>query len=120
MVALFVWDRLRYDLVAMLGLHPDMTTRAPTSVVLDDLLGPEAPEQVTLGWLMGRLGDRSFGIVLLLLARRLLPSAPGGRRQSLDTLGVLLFAAPHAIPALTIPGSDQMNDQMNEMEPMGS
>src|SRR5918993_3353458 len=52
-----------------------MTGRAPTSVVLDDLLGPEAPEQVTLGWLMGRLGDRSFGIVLLLLA--LLGLLPG-------------------------------------------
>jgi len=45
-----------------------MTPRAPTSVVLDDLLGREAPEHVTLGWLMGRLGDRSFGVVLLLLA----------------------------------------------------
>ena len=45
-----------------------MTVRPPTSVVLDGLLGPEVPEQATLGWLMGRLGDRSFGIVLLLLA----------------------------------------------------
>jgi hypothetical protein len=32
------------------------------------------------------------------------------------TLGVLLLAAPHAMPALTVPGTDQMN----EMEPMGS
>jgi predicted metal-binding membrane protein len=39
-----------------------------------------------------------------------------GTAALLLTLGVLLFAAPHAIPALTIPG----NDQMNEMEPMGS
>jgi hypothetical protein len=52
-----------------------MTARAPTSVVLDELLGPEAPEQVTLGWLLGRLGDRSFGVVLLLLA--LLGLLPG-------------------------------------------
>jgi hypothetical protein len=52
-----------------------MTTRAPTSVLLDDLLGREAPEQVTLGWLVGRLGDRSFGVVLLLLA--LLGLLPG-------------------------------------------
>jgi predicted metal-binding membrane protein len=35
------------------------------------------------------------------------------------TLGVLLFAAPHAIPALTVPGTDQMTE-MNEMEPMPS
>ena len=52
-----------------------MTKRAPTSVVLDGLLGHEAPEQVTLGWLMGGLGDRSFGVVLLLLA--LLGLLPG-------------------------------------------
>ena len=52
-----------------------MTARAPNSVVLDELLGPEAPEQVTLGWLLGRLRDRSFGVVLLLLA--LLGLLPG-------------------------------------------
>ena len=52
-----------------------MAARAPTSVVLDGLLGPEAPEQVTLGGLMDRLGDRSFGVVLLLLA--LLGLLPG-------------------------------------------
>ena len=45
-----------------------MTARAPTSAVLDGLLGPEAPEQVTLGRLLDGLGDRSFGVVLLLLA----------------------------------------------------
>jgi hypothetical protein len=32
------------------------------------------------------------------------------------TLGVLLFAAPHVVPALTVPGADQMI----EMEPMRS
>jgi len=52
-----------------------MTARAPTSAVLDGLLGPEAPEQVTLGWLVDGLGDRSFGVVLLLLA--LLGLLPG-------------------------------------------
>lgn len=40
----------------------------PTSVVLDRMLGDAPAERVTLDWLMGRLGDRSFGIVLLLLA----------------------------------------------------
>jgi hypothetical protein len=45
-----------------------MLARTPTSAVLDGLLG-EAPDgHVTLDWLMARLGDRSFGIVLLLLA----------------------------------------------------
>jgi len=52
-----------------------MAARPPTSTVLDGLLGPEAPERVTLGWLLGRLGDRSFGVVLLLLA--LLGLLPG-------------------------------------------
>ena len=52
-----------------------MTARAPTSVVLDGLFGPEAPERVTLGWLLDGLGDRSFGVVLLLLA--LLGLLPG-------------------------------------------
>ena len=39
-----------------------------------------------------------------------------GAAVVLLTLGVLLLAAPHAIPALTVPGTDQMN----EMEPMSS
>ena len=57
-------------------MRPTRTTaRPPTSAVLDGLLGPEAPERVTLGWLMDRLGDRSFGVVLLLLA--LLGLLPG-------------------------------------------
>jgi hypothetical protein len=37
-----------------------LTKRAPTSVVLDDLLGHQAPERFMLAWLMGRIGDRSF------------------------------------------------------------
>jgi hypothetical protein len=52
-----------------------MIGRVPTSVVLNELLGEAAAEHVTLGWLMDRLGDRSFGIVLLLLA--LLGLLPG-------------------------------------------
>jgi predicted metal-binding membrane protein len=39
-----------------------------------------------------------------------------GTAVVLLALGVLLLAAPHAVPALTVPGSDQMT----EMEPMGS
>jgi hypothetical protein len=45
-----------------------MTGRFPTSVVLNDLLGEARTEDVTLSWLMSRLGDRSFGIVLIFLA----------------------------------------------------
>jgi hypothetical protein len=74
-----------------------MTERAPTSLVLDDLLGPEAPERVTLGWLMSRLGDRSFGIVLLLLA--LLGLLPGVSVPA----GVLL-AVPATQMILARPG----------------
>jgi hypothetical protein len=44
-----------------------MYPRAPTSVVLEDLLGEACAEKVTLDWLMGRLGGRSFGLVLLLV-----------------------------------------------------
>jgi hypothetical protein len=50
----------------------------PTSAVLDGLFGggvPAAPRHVTLDWLMRGLGDRSFGIVLLVLA--LLAALPG-------------------------------------------
>ncbi len=53
-----------------------MLARTPTSAVLGGLLGEAPAEHVTLDWLMGRLGDRSFGIVLLLLAiLGLLPGA---------------------------------------------
>jgi predicted metal-binding membrane protein len=41
-----------------------------------------------------------------------------GTAAVLLTLGVLLLAAPDAIPALTVPGGDPMNEQ--PMEPMGS
>ena len=56
------------------------TPYVPTSAVLDGLLGagagagPAAPH-VTLDWLMRGLGDRAFGVVLLLLA--LLAALPG-------------------------------------------
>jgi hypothetical protein len=41
--------------------------QAPTSTVLRELLLYAPEDRITLGWLMGSLGDRSFGIVLLLL-----------------------------------------------------
>ena len=74
-----------------------MTARPATSAVLDGLLGPEAPERVTLGWLMDRLGDRSFGLVLLLLA--LLGLLPGA-----STLAGVLLAVPAVQMILARPG----------------
>ncbi|TMJ78961.1 MAG: exopolysaccharide biosynthesis protein, partial [Alphaproteobacteria bacterium] len=45
-----------------------MAERIPTSRVLGALLDEATTERVSLGWLMDRLGERSFGIILLLLA----------------------------------------------------
>ena len=45
-----------------------MSARIPTSHVLRALLDEATAERVSLGWLMDRLGERSFGIILLLLA----------------------------------------------------
>jgi len=52
-----------------------MTVRIPTSALLNGLLRDAGGERVTLGWLVDRLGDRSFGLVMLLLA--LLGAMPG-------------------------------------------
>lgn len=65
--------------------HPHV----PTSAVLSELLGRAPKEWVTLGWLIDELGDRSFGVVLLLLGLLgLLPGIAG-------VAGVLLV-----VPAL--------------------
>ena len=42
-----------------------------------------------------------------------------GTAALLLTLGVLVLAAPRAIPALSVPGGEQ-TDEMEQMEPMGS
>jgi len=52
-----------------------MTSRIPTSALLDGLLHDADAERVTLGRLLDGLGDRSFGLVMLLLA--LLGAMPG-------------------------------------------
>ncbi|CAO3425408.1 exopolysaccharide biosynthesis protein [Azospirillum doebereinerae] len=52
-----------------------MITRMPTSVALNDVLGEAPAEHITLEWLTGKLGHRSFGFLLLLLA--LLGLLPG-------------------------------------------
>jgi hypothetical protein len=43
-------------------------THAPTSVVLQELLDEAPADHFTLEWLIGSLPERSFGIVMLLLA----------------------------------------------------
>jgi len=62
--------------------------RVPTSVILEDLLR-NAPTDVTLEWIVANLRERSFGIVMLLIA--LLGLVPGLS----PFVGVLL-----AVPAI--------------------
>ena len=45
-----------------------MSARAPISTVLGDMLAAAGTEHLTLDWLLGRMGGRSFGLVLLLLS----------------------------------------------------
>ena len=83
------------------------------SVGLSTAVGP------LLGGLLVRLGGPDFGwrlvfyvnvpvgIVLLLLARRYLPQTPRGRRQSLDPVGVLLFAAAIVLVLLPLVEGEQ-------------
>jgi hypothetical protein len=54
---------------------PPARTPIPTSVVFRRLLEEVPPEHFTLDWLLGRLGKRSFGIIMLLLA--VVAIAPG-------------------------------------------
>lgn len=54
--------------IAVLASASAMTTRAATSAILEALLNQRTSERVTLAWMMERLGERSFGIVLLLFA----------------------------------------------------
>jgi hypothetical protein len=47
---------------------PDTRLHVPTSQVLQELLDEAPADHFTLDWLIGSLPDRSFGIVMLLLA----------------------------------------------------
>lgn len=47
---------------------PEPVPRKPSSVILAELLDEAPGRRVTLEWLMGRLGDRSFGMLLLIFA----------------------------------------------------
>ncbi|MGZ3397486.1 MAG: exopolysaccharide biosynthesis protein [Isosphaeraceae bacterium] len=55
--------------------QPDARALIPTSVVLQRLHDEVPADHFTLGWLMGSLRRRSFGIIMLLLA--LVAMAPG-------------------------------------------
>jgi hypothetical protein len=46
----------------------DMKARVPTSIVLQELLKEAPPDHVTLAWLTGGLRERSFGLVMLVMA----------------------------------------------------
>ncbi len=53
-----------------------MSERAPTSVILETLIRNVPSTEVTLAWILERLRERSFGIVILLLSLvGLLPGA---------------------------------------------
>lgn len=52
-----------------------MTPRVPTSAALAQLLDEVPPDRVSLEWLISRLDERSFGLLMLLLA--LVSLAPG-------------------------------------------
>src|ERR1700730_14681430 len=47
---------------------PDEALHVPTSLVLQELLDEAPADHFTLDWLIGSLPERSFGIVMLLLA----------------------------------------------------
>lgn len=63
-----------------------MTARVPTSVVLQDLLR-DAPDEVSLEWIIAHLHERSFGIVMLLIA--LVGLVPG-----ISPLAAIMLAIP--------------------------
>ena len=75
--------------------------QSPASVVLRDLLLRAPDESVTLGWLVDSLGDRSFGIVLLLLG--VLASLPGASAIAGVLISVLACQMILARPAPVFP-----------------
>ena len=80
------------------GAAVRMVMRLPTSVVLDRLLTATMLDQVTLAWVIARLRDRSFGILLFLLA--LLGFLPGA---SLIVSLLLLWPAVQMMMARSAP-----------------
>lgn len=68
---------------------PAVESHVPTSVILEGLLDEAQPSEVTLAWLIGSLRERSFGLVMLVMA--LVGLVPGAS----TFVGVLL-----AFPAI--------------------
>lgn len=60
-----------------------------------------------LGWRLVFFVNVPVGLLLLVLARAWLPSARGDRRQSLDPVGVVLFAAAMVLVLLPVVEGDQ-------------
>lgn len=77
-----------------------MSTHVPTSIILERLMQGAPEGSITLGWIVGNLKERSFGIVMLLIS--LLGLLPGASLF----VGLLLFIPAiqmilgHAEPAL--------------------
>lgn len=65
-------------------MRPETSLHAPTSVVLKNLLADAPPDYVTFDWLIGELHERSFGLIMLLMA--LVALIPGGS----TFMGILL------------------------------
>ena len=83
----------RYGPVWRLNLKPtpipDARAVVPTSVVLQRLHEEAPTDHFTLGWLMGSLHERSFGIIMLLLALgRDRPGRINRRRRAAHDPGV--------------------------------
>lgn len=55
--------------------EPEAPRRIPTSALLEALIAEAGGAEVTVGWLMQRLGERGFGMMLMLLG--LLALLPG-------------------------------------------
>jgi hypothetical protein len=80
-----------------------MTRRLATSELLEALLTGAPSDRVTLGWLVGSLGDRSFGIVMLVLG--LLALLPGASAVVAIVLTVPAFQMIRARRSPVIPSA---------------
>lgn len=80
-----------------------MTRRLATSELLDALLTGAPSDRVTLGWLMASLGDRSFGIVMLVLG--LLALLPGASAVVAIVLTIPAFQMIRARRGPVIPSA---------------
>jgi hypothetical protein len=68
-------------------LAADGAVRVPTSIILEELLSDAPGDRITLEWMLDRLGERSFGIVMLLIA--LIGMVPG-----VSAIAAILLALP--------------------------